>query len=51
MEVMNRPCEFDEYLNIIRQHMLEQSRTPEFVHNYRRELMNHIKGSEEYSEF
>ena len=30
MEEMNRPCELVDYINIMRQHLIEESHSPEF---------------------
>ena len=42
MEQMNRPCEFHEYLAIIRQHMIEESHTPEFKHEWKSEIVSDL---------
>ena len=42
MEEMNRPAEFHEFLAIQRQHMIEESHTPEFEHQFRREVLNEL---------
>lgn len=38
MEEMNRQCEFNEFVAIRRQHTIEESRDPTFLHEMRHEL-------------
>lgn len=42
MEDVNRPCELDEYVAIMRQHMIEESETPEFKFNFRKQVLSDI---------
>ncbi len=39
---MNRPCEFHEYMTIMRQHMYEESQTPENKMLHRDEVLDDI---------
>ena len=38
MNEMNRPCEFHEYCDIWRAHLIEESQSPEFQHEFRAEI-------------
>jgi hypothetical protein len=42
MELMNRPCEFHDYLAIIRSHLIEESNTPEFKHEWKLEVLGDL---------
>ena len=39
---MNRACEFNEYVSIMSQHLIEESETPEFKHKFRAEVMDKL---------
>jgi len=39
MDVMNRPCELDEYVAIMRQHLKEHSESPEWKFDFRKEVL------------
>lgn len=39
---MNRACEFNEYVQIMSQHLMEESQTPEFKHEFRSEVLEKL---------
>ena len=39
IEVMNSPCEFSEYLAIMRQHMVEEAESPEALHEEKAKML------------
>lgn len=43
MEVMNKPCEFHEYLNIRSSRLVEDTQTPEFMHQWRKDVIDDWK--------
>lgn len=43
METMNRPCEFAEYLQIMRQHLKEESESPHAELEERQAILEHIE--------
>jgi len=42
MEEMNRPCEFHEYMTIMRQHMIEESQTPDGKQEFKTEVIREL---------
>ena len=40
---MNRPAELHEYVAIMRQYMLEESRSPEYKHRFRKQVLQEFK--------
>ena len=42
---MNRPCEFSEYLAIMRQHLTEEDSRPENIFERKRSIMNNLENA------
>lgn len=43
MEVMNKPCEYYEYLKIRSSRLVEDTQTPEFKHQWRSDVIEDYK--------
>ena len=46
METMNRPCEFSEYLAIIRQHLIEESEEPLNKFETKRKILRYLEDND-----
>lgn len=46
METMNRPCEFSEYLAIIRQHLIEESQEPANRFEMKKKILRHLEDND-----
>ena len=46
METMNRPCEFSEYLAIIRQHLIEESEEPVNKFETKKKILRYLEDND-----